>query len=131
MSRPAKILARDLQLAGGRILQGTNVVVDADGNTNDIADGAVTLAKLATAVAPSHVVKFAANYTTTGGAAAEAITVTGAAATDIPFVTVQDDGTNNVTVASVAVTTNTLTVTFSGDPGNDAVISYQLLRATS
>lgn len=101
------------------------------GGGSTIADGAVTLAKLASGITPSHVVKFAANYTTVGGAAAEAITVTGAAATDVPLVTLQDNGTGNVTIASVAVTTNTLTVTFSGDPGDDTVISYALLRAAA
>lgn len=75
--------------------------------------------------------KFAANYTTTGGAAAEAITVTGALVTDIPFVMLQDGGTNTVTVASAAVTANTLTITFSADPGDDAVVSYALLRPTA
>lgn len=73
----------------------------------------------------------AANYTTAGGAAAEAITVTGAATTDIPFVTMQDDGTSNVTIVSAAITANTLTVTFSADPGSDTIISYQILRPTS
>jgi len=73
----------------------------------------------------------AANYTTAGGAAAEVITVTGAATTDIPFIQLQDDGTNNVSVASAAITANTLTVTFSGDPSTDTVISYQILRPTS
>ena len=131
MSRPAKILARDVQLAGGRILQGTNVVVDAEGNTNDIADGAVTLAKLATAVAPSHVVKFAAQATTAGGAAAEAITVTGLAATDLVFAQIKDNGTSNVTLLQAVPTANTLTLTFSADPGNDTVVYYQALRATS
>ena len=79
--------------------------------------------------APSHTIKFAANRTTVGGAAAEAITVTGALITDIPFVTLQNDGTGNVTIASVALTANTLTITFSANPGNDAIVSYQILRA--
>jgi hypothetical protein len=70
-------------------------------------------------------------YTTTGGAAAEAITVTGALATDHAYVSVQDDGTNNVTVKYAVCTTDTLTVTFSGDPGNDAVINYIVVRASS
>lgn len=95
------------------------------------ADASVTLAKLATAVAPSHVVKYAAQVTTAGGAAAEAITVTGLAATDLVFAQVKNDGTSNVTILQAVPTTNTLTVTFSADPGNDTVIYYQALRATS
>lgn len=112
-------IAGDVQATAGSI------------GTTELADDGVTKDKLATAVEPSHVVKYGANYTTTGGAAAEAITVTGAAATDIPLVTMQDDGTSDVTIVSAVVTTNTLTVTFSGDPGNDTVISYVLLRATT
>ena len=77
----------------------------------------------------SHSVVFAANHTTTGGGAAEVITVTGALATDIPFTTLQDDGTNDVTIASSVVTEDTLTITFSGDPSSDTIISYQILRA--
>lgn len=96
-----------------------------------LASGAVTLAKLDAGIAPSHIVKYAARYTTTGGAAAEAITLTGALAADLSFVRLVDDGTNNVTISSWAMSAGTLTVTFSGDPGNDAVIEYQVLRAAS
>lgn len=97
-----------------------------------IGAGAITLAKLAAGVAPQSIIKFAAQYTTTGGAAAEAITVTGAAAaTDYAFVQVVSQGTNTVTVLKAVVTDNTLTVTFSADPGNDAIINYQIIRAAS
>lgn len=92
----------------------------------------VALSNLAAGIAPAAVIKFAAQYTTTGGAAAEAITVTGAvAATDRPFVQMVDNGTNNVTVLEAVVTSDTLTVTFSGDPGADTIINYQLIRAAS
>jgi hypothetical protein len=99
--------------------------------TAKILNANVTLAKLASGIAPSHIVKYAAQYTTTGGAAAEAITVNGVAATDLVFVQLKNDGTNNVSVASAAATLNTVTVTFSADPGADAVIYYQVLRAAS
>jgi len=102
-----------------------------DVSTGEIADGAVTLAKLATGVTPSHVVKYGGQATTAGGAAAEAITVTGAAATDLAFVQMVDDGTSNVTIINAVVTTNTLTVTFSADPGSDTIVNYQLLRAAA
>lgn len=100
--------------------------------TAKILDANVTLAKLAPGIAPSHVIKFGGQVTTVGGAAAEAITVTGAvAATDRAFVQVVDNGTNNVTVLQAVVTANTLTVTFSADPGADCVINYQLIRAAA
>lgn len=100
--------------------------------TVKILNANVTLAKLATGIAPAAVIKFMNQVTTVGGSAAEAITVTGAvAATDRAFVQVVDNGTNNVSVLQAVVTTNTLTVTFSGDPGNDCVINYQLVRAAA
>lgn len=132
----------DIPLASGEILVGNAsgaaaaVAMSGDAtlaNTGalTIAAGAVELSMLASAVAPSHVVKYAGQHTTVGGAAAEAITVTGLAATDLVFVQMKDDGTGNVTIVDAVPTTNTLTVTFSADPGNDTVIYYQALRATS
>lgn len=99
--------------------------------TDKIADANVTLAKLAAGIAPSHIVKYAAQYTTTGGAAGEAITVNGVLATDLAFVQLVDPGTNTVTVSIAVCTADTLTVTFSGDPGGDAKINYQILRAAA
>lgn len=110
----------------------TTAKLDADAVTNaKLADDAVSLENLDSGITPSHIVVYAGQPTTAGGGAAEAITVTGAAATDLAFVTMVDDGTNNVTIVNAVVTTNTLTVTFSGDPGADCVINYQLLRAAS
>lgn len=115
----------------------TAVAVTGDvtiGNTGVTAIGAgkVLLAMLGTGIAPSHVIKFADQVTTVGGAAAEAFVVTGAVgATDRAFVQVVDDGTANVTVLQAVVTDNTLTVTFSANPGNDTIINYQIIRAAS
>lgn len=100
--------------------------------TVKILDANVTLAKLASGIAPAAVIKFFGQSTTVGGAAAEAITVTGAvAATDRAFVQLVSPGTNTVTVVDAVVTTNTLTVTFDADPGNDAIFNWQLVRAAS
>jgi hypothetical protein len=99
--------------------------------TANIQANAVTLAKLASGITPSHIVKYAAQVTTVGGSATEAFTVTGVAATDLVFVQVKNDGTNNRTVLSAAATLNTITVIFSGDPGADLVLYYQVLRAAS
>lgn len=129
-------------MATGSILLGNAGVPTATAMSGDITIGAtgvtaigagkVLLAMLGTGIAPAAVIKFMNQVTTTGGAAAEAITVTGAvAATDRAFVQVVDNGTNNVTVLQAVVTTNTLTVTFSGDPGADCIINYQLVRAAS
>lgn len=105
-------------------------VTDPVGTAN-IEDEAVTLDKLAEIVEPSHIVKFAGSATTAGGAAAEDIAVAGALVTDLAFVQVSDDGTNNVTVLSAIAAADKITVTYSGNPGADLDISYQLLRATA
>jgi len=99
--------------------------------TAKILNANVTLAKLAAGITPSHIVKYAGQPTTVGGAAEEAFTVTGALATDLAFVQLVDEGGNTVAVEKAVVTSNTLTVTFSADPGNDAIINYQLLRAAA
>jgi hypothetical protein len=113
-------------IASGALTVAANAIT-----TAKILDANVTLAKLASGITPSHIVKFASQVTTVGGAAAEAITVTGAAATDLAFVQIVNNGTANVTVVDAVVTLDTLTVTFSADPGNDTVINYQLLRAAA
>jgi hypothetical protein len=99
--------------------------------TAKISDGNVTIAKLEAGVQPQSIVKFAAQYTTGGGAAAEAITVTGALSTDLAFVQLVNPGSNTVSVVSAVITADTLTITFSGDPGADAVINYQITRVAT
>ncbi len=102
--------------------------------TIKIDDAAVTLAKLATGITPSHVIKFAGQPTTSSGVSGSThvVTLTGAvAATDYAFVQMVNDGTNNVTVVNAVVTTNTLTVTFSGAPGADVTYNYQVIRAAA
>lgn len=130
-------------LASGNILVGsagnvpTSVAMSGDttiSNAGVVAIGAakVTKAMLAATVRPSHMIVFSGSPTTVGGAAAEAFNIPGAlAATDKAYVQVVDDGTNNRTALQAVVTNDTLTVTFSGDPGNDLVFNYQIIRATS
>ena len=77
---------------------------------------------------PSHYVAYAGLATTVGGAAAEAITVTGALATDIPIV--HWGGTNDTdTIKKVVMTADTLTATLSADPSTAHKLAYMVLRA--
>lgn len=74
-------------------------------------------------------VNLGGSYTTTGGAAAEAATITGVLATDSVVATLADNGTNNVTLVTAEVTAaNTVTFTFSLDPVADTVVNYLILR---
>jgi hypothetical protein len=107
-------------------------VAIANTGATTIQAGAVDKAMLAATVRPSHMIVFAGQETTVGGAAAEAFTVTGAVgATDTAFVQMVDQGTGVVTALIAVVTNDTLTVTFSADPQNDAIFNYQIIRATS
>jgi hypothetical protein len=114
-------------IASGALTIANNAIT-----TAKILNANVTLAKLAAGITPAAVIKFFGQHTTSGGSPSEAITVTGAvAATDRAFVQMVNDGTNETTVLEAVVTTDTLTVTFSADPGADAIINYQLIRAAS
>ena len=77
---------------------------------------------------PSHYVAYAGVHTTVGGAAAEAITVTGALATDIPIV-IYNTTNDTDTILKAVPTANTLTVTCSADPSTAHKLAYMLLRA--
>lgn len=78
--------------------------------------------------APSHYVAYAGTHTTTGGAAAEAVTVTGALATDIPIV-VYNTTDDTDSILKVVMSADTMTVTCSADPGAAHAFTYMLLRA--
>lgn len=99
--------------------------------TAELADDAVTADKLATAVLPSHVVKFAGEFTTAGGDADEVASVSGVVATDIVVASILDNGTNNVTLLQSAAGTDQILFTMSGDPSTDCVISYAVFRAVA
>lgn len=76
---------------------------------------------------PEFDVVFAGTHTTVGGAAAEAITLTGALATDLGFACYgATDDTD--TIAKVVMTTNTMTVTMSDNPLTAHKIHYMVLR---
>ena len=78
---------------------------------------------------PSHYIAYAGTLTTTvGGAAAEAITVTGVAATDIPLVNYSKTDDTDSILKTVA-TADTITVTCSADPSTGHGFNYMALRA--
>lgn len=116
------------------------VIVDADIN----AAAGIAYSKLAALAAGSTLIGSALNVATVvpiggyiafqnqvqtvGGAAAEAFAVVGALPTDLVVVQLVDEGTNTVSVVKAVVTADTLTVTFSSDPGNDAIVNYVITR---
>lgn len=93
----------------------------------------VGLSDLETAVAPSHVVKYAGEVTWSGSGATLAATVSGVLATDIVVASIHTLGTEG-TILQGAYASAADTITFTLDAANtsnDAIISYSVLRATS
>lgn len=123
-------------LSGGAASGAVDLQLEVDDDTIEIAtntvqvkDEGISAAKLATAILPSHVVKFAGEFTTAGGDAAEQATVSGVVATDIVIASILDNGGNNVTLLQSAAATDAINFTMSADPSTDCVISYMVLRA--
>lgn len=99
--------------------------------TGGLANDSVSLEHLDSGIEPSHVVKYAGTFTTVGGDVNEAITVTGAAATDIVHVTLRVAGATPRTVLTAVPATNAINVVMSGDPSTDHVLQYTVLRAAT
>lgn len=68
--------------------------------------------------------------TTVGGNTTETITVTGATASDIPYVAIKTQGASPTMILRRAAVTDGIEITFASDPGNDHVIEYLLYRNT-
>lgn len=99
--------------------------------TDDIADASVTLAKLATGISPARIIKLAGTTAVYGGGGtSNAFTVTGLLATDAVSAVIRAS-TNAVSIAKAVPTADTLTVTFSADPGAATTIDYIVARAAS
>lgn len=118
--------SRNFNARERKVLASVKVYVDAG-----IAPGAIVLAQLAPGITPSHVIKFAGKHTTTGGSPTEAFTVTGVLSTDIVMAVLQAKGATPRTILTVAPTTDTITLVFSGDPSTDHIVAYEVIRAAS
>jgi len=135
----AGILATDIALANYGATDDTDTISDVLCTANTVtvtcsADPSTThsihyvVLRPRGAFKPSHYIAYAGSHTTVGGAAAEAITVAGALATDIPIV-VYNTTNDTDTILKAVMTANTLTVTCSADPSTAHAFSYMLLRA--
>jgi len=97
-----------------------------------VGAGGVALANLAAGITPSHVVKYAGKITWSGSGASLATTVTGVASTDVVIASIQTAPTQAAYLVSAAPTTDTITLVLSAaNTSNQAVISYQVLRAAA
>jgi hypothetical protein len=94
------------------------------------ASGSITLAQLSSGIAPSHVVKFAGNLTSLGGAATEAFAIAGLLSSDIVTLTMKTNAGNHEVRAYIP-SANSLSIRFEADPGAGTVVSYEVLRAAT
>ena len=97
--------------------------------TLKILNANVTKAKLAVALQPSHVVKYAGTFNTLGGDATETISVPGVLGTDIVTVTVKTKGAVPVSIVAATAAVDSITVTTSANPAADHVLQYVVFRA--
>jgi hypothetical protein len=99
--------------------------------TNDIANASVTLAKLATGIAPASIIALAGTTGAYGGGGtSNAFTVTGLLSTDKVSAVIRAS-TNSVSITKAVPTADTLTITFSADPGAGTTVDYIVARAAS
>ena len=136
--RPAALASEaDAQILIGDGTDVNSVAMSGDAtidNAGAVTIGAdkVDLAMLNSGILPSHVIVFAGTETTTGGNATEAHAVAGiVAVTDFVSVTIEDYGSNTVTLLQSVVTNDTITNLFSGDPGSDLIFNYIVVRAAA
>ena len=95
-----------------------------------IADANVTLAKLAAGITPSHIVKYAGTATMTNGVATKAASVSGVLSTDLVMATSLVNAGGLIIVSAVP-TTDTVTITMSGNATTGDKVSYTVFRAVA
>lgn len=110
--------ANAVNITGGSVAGITDLAV-ADGGTG-ASTGAAALTNLG--------VKRATTAAYAGGGTSNAYTATGLAATDIVVATILAS-TNSVAIAKAVPTTNTLTITFTADPGAGTTVQWHALPA--
>jgi len=83
-------------------------------------------------VKPSHQIKYAGKITWSSGTATNTVTVTGVLSTDIVMATIQSAPTESAYLVSARPSTNIITFKLSAsNTSNDAIISYQVIRAVT
>jgi hypothetical protein len=81
------------------------------------------------AAAAAYSAVAAGTYTTLGGGTSESISVSGVLATDVVLVTIKTAGATPRSIVAAAAGSNSIAVTFSGNPLTDHVLQYVVFRA--
>lgn len=110
---------------------GVEATYDGDVLRIGVEDDGISAEHLDDGILPSHVAKYAGTTSAYGGGGtSNAFTVTGAAATDVASAVIRAS-TNAVSITKAVLTTNTLTVHFSADPGAGTTVDYVIFRAVA
>lgn len=136
ISRSGEIVATDIAFAVHHTsddndqfisVKATEGAITATNAANPLNAHALNYCALRDKCIPGYDIFAAGKHTTVGGAAAEAITVTGVLASDKAFACYSTTNDTDV-ISKVACTADTVTVTGSADPGTAHVIDYVVLR---
>jgi hypothetical protein len=136
------VVESEIAIADGKILigNGSGVAVartlSGDVTTTNAGVTAIGASKvvktmLASAIRPSHIAVYAGEFTTVGGDADEAISISGVLATDLVHVTLHTKGATPRTILQAQADTDVINVVMSGDPSTDHILTYSVLRATT
>lgn len=100
--------------------------------TSGIQNDAISQEHLDDGILPSHVVKYAGKHTWTGSGATAQASVSGVAATDVVVASISTKPTQAAYLVAAAPGTDVIDFELSAaNTGNDAVISYSVLRAAA
>lgn len=110
----------------------TGDVTITNAGVSSITAASIVLADLAAAIAPAAISKYTGKFTWTGGGATATAAVTGVAATDVVIATIQTKPTQAAYLVGATPSTNQIAFELSAaNTSNDAVIAYEVFRATS
>lgn len=121
-------------MSGDATLSNTGALIIANSavTTAKINNNAVTLAKLASGITPSHITVYAGRITWSGSGASLTTTVNGVLATDQVVASIRSAPTQAAYLVSATTNNNQVILTLSAaNTSNDAVITYNVLRAVS
>lgn len=104
----------------GDLSLGDRIHVDGTDGTDILSITQLTPTVNVVTIIGSNKIKDAFNYTSTGGGTLEFVNRNGIMPNDVLAVTIDNNGTNNVTIVQASAATNGIDLTLDADPGNDA-----------
>lgn len=98
---------------------------------SQLANGSISLAKLAPGITPADICVYAGTHATSAGSPNQSLSVPGVLSTDIVSVLVKTQGATPRVVNAATAAANAVNIIMSGDPSTDHVLQYLVFRAAS